>query len=100
MAVKVNRGQVTEAVDALRLTASGDTEAAVEARRLARAAAPHCVEFLSFVVRDDHASTPQRVRSSTVLLEVAGLLQTESRPTGLFGGDAGDADGSANGATS
>jgi hypothetical protein len=95
MVAKVNRAQVTEAVDALRLTTSGESAAAAEARRLARAASPHCIEFLSFVVRDDHASTAQRVRASTVVLECAELLQTESRPTGLFGGDAGDADANA-----
>jgi hypothetical protein len=95
---KVSQGKFTEAVDALRRTALGDAgESAGEARRRARAVAPHGIEFLSFVIRDDQASTPQRVRASAVLLEVAGLLQTEPRVTDLFGESAGDSDVGHNG---
>jgi hypothetical protein len=70
-----------------------DAAAALEARKRARQASPDAIAFLVHCIRDDRASLTQHVRSSTVVLECAGLLQTESRPTGLFGsGDAGDAD--------
>ena len=93
MAAKVNRSQISEVAEALRLSADGDGEAAQEARRLARRASPLCIEFLSFVVTDDAFASPtQRVRSAGMLLECAGLLKSESRPTNLFGSDAEEAD--------
>ena len=96
MVERVNRAQVTEAIDAIKRTAPVDSSeaAASEARRLARKAAPLCIAFLVWVVEDEHSSIPQRVRASTVVLECAGLLLSENRPTGLFGNDAPDTDGS------
>ena len=73
-------------------TSGDDGEAAKEARRRARLAAPDAIAYLVHCVRDDHATNAQRVRSANMVLECAGLLQTETRVTGLFGGDAGDAD--------
>jgi len=55
-------------------------------------AAPLCIAFLVWVVEDEHSSIPQRVRASTVVLECAGLLLSENRPTGLFGNDAPETD--------
>ncbi|MBV9563164.1 MAG: hypothetical protein JOY90_22375 [Bradyrhizobium sp.] len=89
MAAKVNRSQISEVAEALRLSADGDGEAAQEARRLARRASPLCIEFLSFVVTDDAFASPtQRVRSAGMLLECAELLKGETKSTGLFAEDA------------
>lgn len=89
MAPKVGRTQVAEAVEAIKWTAnSDDVASALEARRRARQVSPDCIAFLAHVVRvDGFSSVPQRVRAASTLLEVAELLQTESKPTGLFGGE-------------
>jgi hypothetical protein len=86
MAVKVTQPKVSEAIEAVRWAVTGnDAASALEARRRARLAAPDAVAFLHFVVRSDgYASVTQRVRSSTVVLEAAGLLTPETRETRLF----------------
>jgi hypothetical protein len=97
MAPKVVRAQVTEAVEAIRWVSSAfDGESArEEARRRAKQVSPDCIALLSHVVRvDGFSSVPQRIRAACSLLQVAELLQTESKPTGLFGGEeASDASG-------
>jgi hypothetical protein len=97
---RVNQQKITEAVDTIRWTASGDDKAAAEeARRRARQVAPDCIAFLAHVVRvDGFSSSAQRVRAASTLLEVAELLASESKPTGLFGSEAEDFD-SADGRT-
>jgi hypothetical protein len=91
---KVPPPKIARSVDDVHWSMSGDdADATLEARRRARLAAPDAVAFLVHCIRDDHASNQQRVRSANMVLECAGLLQTESKPTGLFGSDAGDADG-------
>jgi hypothetical protein len=102
MVAKVSRAQVTQEVDALRWAVSGDDAvAAQETRRRARQCGPDAVAFLNFVMRTDNfASVPQRTRAASIILEVGEFLSSEAKPTGLFGGDPGDADGGANGATS
>lgn len=90
-APKVNRAQVTEAVT-VELPTSGDGETEKEeARRLARMGSPDAILYLLHTIRDDRASNAQRVRSCSMVLEAGGLLQAESRPTGLFDADARDA---------
>ena len=94
---RVSQQKITEAVDVVQWTARGDdAEAAAETRRRARQCGPDSVAFLNFVVRTDKfASSTQRVRAATVLLEVGEFLTPEAKATGLFreaeGAD--DADG-------
>jgi hypothetical protein len=92
MALKVNRADVTAAVDAIKWTANGDDgEAAVETRKRARLTGPDNVAFLHFVVNTDKfASITQRVRAATALLAVGGFLLGEAKSTGLFDGDTDD----------
>jgi hypothetical protein len=91
---KVTRDTVTEAVDAVQWTAHGDeVEAAIETRKRAKLTGPDCVAFLYYVLRTDGvASSTQRVRCASTLLEVGEFLATETKTTGLFR-DAGEADG-------
>jgi hypothetical protein len=85
--------KIAQTIDVLRWTMSGDdADAATETRRRARLCGPDAVAFLSFVMRSDRfASSAQRVRSATVLLEAGGFLSSEAKATGLFRDD--DADG-------
>jgi hypothetical protein len=54
----------------------------------ARLAATGAIAFLADCIGDDHATNAQRVRLSNMVPEGAGLLQTETRVTGLFDGNA------------
>jgi hypothetical protein len=88
MALKVTQPQVTEAIDAVRWTASGDDdEAAAETRRRARQVGPDLVAFLTHVVKSDSFASPvQRVRAAVALFEVGGFIAASAKePTGLFG---------------
>jgi hypothetical protein len=97
---KVTQQKITQTIDAVQWTVSGDdAEAAAETRKRARQCGPDAVAFLNFVVRaDKFASVTQRVRAASVLLEVGEFLTTEAKETGLFreaegsdGADAGEA---------
>jgi hypothetical protein len=79
--MKVDQGQVTTAITAVRAAARGDDSvAAAEALRLARLSAPDCVVFLHNVVRAERVASPmQRVRAGALLLTVAGFVPTDSR---------------------
>jgi hypothetical protein len=92
--VKVNRGQVAEATEAIRWTMSGDDcAAAQETRKRGRLSGPDAMAFLNYVMRTDNIATiAQRVRAATVLLEVGEFLASEYKATGLFGGEGADAD--------
>jgi hypothetical protein len=81
--MKVDQGQVTTAITAVRAVARGDDSvAAAEALRLARLSAPDCVVFLHNVVRAERVASPmQRVRAAALLLTVAGFVPTDSRAT-------------------
>jgi hypothetical protein len=91
MVLKVAQPQVSEAIDAVQWTATGDDIAAqAETRKRARQIAPDCVAFLSHVVRSDSFASPvQRVRAAIALLEVGGFIAfAPKEPTGLFDADA------------
>jgi hypothetical protein len=94
MSLKVAQAKVTEAIDAVKWTTQGDDqEAAAETRRRSRLTGPDCVAFLNYVMRTDgFASTVQRVRAASTLLEVGQFLSFEAKRTGLFD-DASDGDG-------
>ncbi len=64
-----------------------------EARRRARLGSADVITYLTHVVKDDTASTAQRVRASSMVLETAGLLQAEPKATGLFDADSRDPNG-------
>jgi hypothetical protein len=93
-ATKVPPQKVEQLIDAVAWSARGDdTASSEEARRRARLSAPDCVALLAHVVRaDNYASVAQRVRASSVLLEVAELLG-ESKPTNLFRSESSDGAG-------
>jgi hypothetical protein len=84
--MKVDQGQVTTAIAAVRSAARGDDSAAAEETlRLARLAGPDAVTFLHNVVRAERiASVPQRVRASCVLLGAAGFVPSETRANAAF----------------
>lgn len=84
--MKVDQGQVTTAMAAVRMAARGDdSAAAAEALRRARMAAPDCVAFLHNVVRAERIASPmQRVRAACVLLQAAGFLPSETRVSGAL----------------
>jgi hypothetical protein len=94
---KVTRDDVTDAINAVQWTLNGDdTEAASETRRRGRLSGPDSMAFLDYVMRTDkYATAAQRVRAATTILAVGEFLSSEAKATGLFGGDAEDADGRA-----
>ena len=83
---KVPQKTITQTIDAVQWAVSGDdAEAAAETRKRARQCGPDAVAFLHYVVRTDKfASTTQRVRAASTLLEVGEFLSSESKETGLF----------------
>jgi hypothetical protein len=81
----------SQPADDVRWLSGDENNATAEARRRARLAAPDAVAFLAHCIRDDTASNQQRVRSANMVLEAAGLLQNEYKPTGLFDADVRDA---------
>jgi hypothetical protein len=86
MPEKAAQPRVTEAINAVHWTLSGnDAQAAAETRRRARLSGPDAIAFLHHVVRTDNCSTVvQRVRAATALLEVGEFMTTELKTTGLF----------------
>ena len=91
---KATQPQVSQAIDATKWATGGDDgEAAAETRKRARLCGPDAVAFLAYVMRDDKfASSAQRVRAASMLLEAAGFLTPEARETCLFRADGADGD--------
>src|SRR5262245_66567602 len=85
-APKVSQQKITQTMDAVQWSVSGDgAEAAAETRKRARQCGPDCVALLHHVVRSDNfASITQRVRAASTLLEAGGFLSSEAKETGLF----------------
>jgi hypothetical protein len=83
---KVTQQKITQTIDAVQWAVSGDdAEAAAETRKRARQCGPDCVALLHHVViTDNFASTTQRVRAASTLLEAGGFLSSEAKETGLF----------------
>ena len=83
---KVPQKTITQMIDALQWGVSGDdAEAAAETRKRARQCGPDCVALLHHVViTDNFASTTQRVRAASTLLEAGGFLSSEAKETGIF----------------
>ena len=83
---KATQGKVTEAIDVVQWAVTGDDdEAASETRKRARQCGPDAVAFLNFVMGNDgFATSAQRVRAATTLLEVGEFLSSEPKATGLF----------------
>jgi hypothetical protein len=92
---KVTQKTITQTIDAVQWSVIGDDiEAAAETRRRARQCGPDAVAFLHYVLRTDgFASSVQRVRAASTLLEVGEFLTSESKSTGLFRGEAEDYSG-------
>ena len=84
--VKVPQKTITQTIDALQWSMSGDdAEAAAETRKWARLSGPDSVALLRYVVRtDNYASPTQRVRAASTLLDAGGFLSSVTKETGLF----------------
>jgi hypothetical protein len=89
---------VTQVIDGMQWTLSGDdAEAAEETRRQCRLAGPYNAGYLIGVVRGAvaGASVAQRVRAATTLLEGGGFIKSKTEEFGVFRepDEAHDADG-------
>jgi hypothetical protein len=98
-AVKATQAHVSETIAEVQWEMTGDdTAAQLETRKRARLCGPDAISFLSFVMRSDgFASSTQRVRAATVLLDAGGFLASEAKATGLFSPDETDGAGARNG---
>jgi hypothetical protein len=95
---RASQQTITQVIDVLQWTLSGDDAvAAEETRRQCRLAGPYCAGYLIGVVRGFVATSgPQRIRSANTLMEGGGYIK--STRTEEFGvsrdrDEAGDADG-------
>ncbi len=84
--MKMTQQKITQTTDAVKWAVNGDdAETAAETRKRARQCGPDCVALLHHVViTDNFASTTQRVRAASTLLEAGGFLSSEAKETGIF----------------
>lgn len=84
---KPSQKTVTQAIDVMQWTLSGDdTEAAEETRRQCRLAGPYAAGYLIGVLRGavPGASVAQRVRSAGMLFEGGGIIKSKIEEFGVF----------------
>jgi hypothetical protein len=95
---RLSQKTVTQVIDVMQWTLSGDdAEAAEETRRQCRLAGPFTTGYLIGVVRGavPGASATQRVRAAGILMEGGGFIKSRSEEFGVFRepDEAHDADG-------